>query len=448
MRIITMPRLLQGLLIAVIAALSGSASFAQPDEKLSKKIEKLDARLVKAFVELAKQYDELKDPEAAHFLAECAVGFGSKDEKVVAIKNSWEASVYLGKLRGGVVMPDPKPIFAMLGGLDGEYMKIIDPLVAQARKDGISEETKKVLHECAIKHELARGAHEYIQATQRFNALRRSMGLRAVLWEFEASTKYISAAWYMSQTGDVDLDPKYEQTRLSSFYHTPGAEVAKKWTSRLVGEGLKDQPEHLRSFAHVRADLLNPNARRLHLASWIGGRIFNPITLYTIPQLPYRSDIPTPTQRFSDETLVKGLSDWVDTEDTFLANGKRIPFARYPYEGEPDAPFSYSKAGESGWARSEGQFLEKAGVPIMVRFFTDGSTSDIEAELKDKSGTPWPLRIYNDGDKRLVGHDRWPMVLLLPEKPLKPRTDYTVKVKCSLNGSVFEKSWSFKTRAE
>jgi hypothetical protein len=439
---------LKWLQIVLLTTLTGSMSIAEPDEKLAKKIEKLDLRLVKAFVELSKQYDELKDPEAAHFLAECAVGFGSKDEKVVAIRNSWEASVYLGKLRGGIVMPDAKPIFAMLGGLDGEYMKIIDPLVAQAKKDGISEETKKVLHECAIKHELARGAHEYIQATQRFNALRRSMGLRAILWEFEASTKYISAAWYMAQTGDVHFDPQYEQSRISSLYHTPAVELAKKTTSRLVGDGLKDEPEQLRSSAHIRADLLNPNARRLHLASWIGGRIINPMTLYAIPQLPYRSDIPTPTQRFSDETVVKGWSDWVDTEDTFLANGRKIPYARYPYEGEPDAPSSYSRVGETGWARGEGKFLEKAGLPIMVRFYTDGSTSEIEAELKDKAGTLWPLRIYNEGDKRLVDHDRWPMVLLLPEKPLQPRSDYTVKVKCTLSGSAFEKSWSFKTRGE
>ena len=66
MRIITMARLMRGLLIAVIAALGGSTSIAQTDEKLSKRIEKLDVRLVKAFVDLAQQYDGLKDPEAAH----------------------------------------------------------------------------------------------------------------------------------------------------------------------------------------------------------------------------------------------------------------------------------------------------------------------------------------------------------------------------------------------
>ncbi len=437
----------RAILAVVLASLCPVASSAD-DEKLAKQISKLDSQLVKAFEQLAKKYDDLKDPEAAHFLAECAVAYGSKDEKVKAIRTSWEAFVFIGKFRGGVVTPDTAPIVTTLGSLDTEYFKIVDVLVAQARKDGISEETKKILHECAVKHELARGAHEYIQATQRINALRRAMGLRGVLWDFDASSKYISAAWYMAQTGDTGGEPKLEEANLKSFYNTPSVDLAKKLTSRLVGESLKGQPEKIRSSAHVRADLLNPNARRLHLASWVGGRVFNPIVLYAIPQLPYREDIPTPEKRFSDETIVKGLDGWVDTEDTMLIEGRRIPYSRYPYEGEPDAPSSYSKAGETGWARGEGKYLEKAGVPIMIRFYTAGSTSNVEAELKDRDGGMCTCRIYKDGDNRLVNPDPWPTILLLPEKPLRPRTKYTAQVKCMVNGTSFEKTWSFSTRAE
>jgi hypothetical protein len=435
------------LLLVLTAVLCGPA-LAQSDEKLLKKIDKLDQHLVKAFEQLSKHYDELKDPEAAHFLAECAISYGSKDEKVKSIRTSWEVLVFIGKFRGGVVTPDTEPIVTMLGSSDVEYMKIVDLLVAQARKDGLSEEMKKTLHECAVKHELARGAHQYIQATQRINALRRAMGLRGVLWDFEASSKYISAAWYMAQTGDTAFDAKYEETRTNSFYHTNAVELSKKLTSRLVGEALKDQPENLRSFAHVRADLLNPNARRLHLASWVGGRVFNPMTIYSIPCIPYRTDIPTPEKRFSDETLVQSIEGWVDTEDTFLSDGKRIPYSRYPYDGEQDAPTAYTRIGETGWARGEGQFLEKAGVPIMIRFYSAGATLEVDAELLDKDGAPCPCRIYKDGDKRLVNPDPWPMVLLLPEKQLRPRTKYAVKVRCKVNESPFEKEWSFTTRAE
>jgi len=436
-----------GLLLSLLAGASGIAT-AQPDEKLQKKIEKLDERLVKAFERLAFEYDALRDPEAAHFLAECAISYGSKDEKVKAIRTSWEVLLFIGKLRGGVVTADTAPIVTTLGNLDTEYMKFVDLLAAQAKKEGISEDQKKILHDCAIKHELARGAHEYIQATQRINALRRAMGLRAVLWEFEASSRYISVAWYISQTGDAHFEEKYEETRRMSFYYTAAVEMAMRHTSRLVGDGLRNVPEQLRSFAHVRADLLNPNARRLHLASWVGGRLINPITIYAIPQLPYRTDIPTPEKRFSDETVVKSLEDWVDTEDTFLADGRRVVYSKYPYEGEPDAPLRYSKAGETGWAPGESPFLRKGGVPIMVRIFANGSTTDVEADLKDTDGTSHACRIYKDGDERLAFSEQWPTVILLPEMPLRPRTKYTVRVKCTVNGSAFEKQWSFSTRAE
>ena len=435
-------------LFLMLAALLSGPAIAQSDEKLLKKIEKLDGHLVKAFEQLAKDYDDRKDPEASHFLAECAVSYGSKDERVKAIRTSWEVLVYIGKFRGGVVTPDPTTIVTTLGSSDVEYMKIVDLLVAQARKDGISEEMKRILHECAVKHELARGAHQYIQATQRINALRRAMGLRGVLWDFEASSKYISAAWYMAQTGDTGFEVQFEASKSTSIYFSPSVAMANKLTSRLVGEGLRDQPEHLRSFAHVRADLLNPNARRLHLASWVGGKVFNPITLYAVPQLPYRTDIPTPEKRFSDETVVKAWENWVDTEDTFQIGGKRVPYSRYPYDGEPDSPLGYSRVGETGWARGESKYLEKAGIPIMIRFYTSGATSDIEADLTDKDGTPLPCRIYKEGDKRLEYPDPWPMVLLLPEKQLRPRTRHTVRVKCAVNGSPFEKEWSFSTRAE
>lgn len=438
----------KSLALGILLAILGRAASAQTDEKLLKKIEKLDARLVKAFEQLAKQYDEFKDPEAAHFLAECAISYGSQDEKVKSIRTSWETLVFIGKFRGGVVTQDTAPIVTGLGNLDSEYFKIVDLLVAQAKKQGISEEMKKILHECAVKHELARGAHEYIQATQRFNALRKAMGLRGILWEFESSSKYISAAWYMAQTGDTGGEPNLEEAHFKSVYLTPSVELAERHTSRLVGEALRDQPEHLRSSVHVRADLLNPNARRIHLACWIGGRVFNPITLYAIPQLPYRTDIPTPEKRYSDETVVSGWEGWVDTEDTLKVNGKRIAYSRYPYDGEPDAPPAYTKIGETGWALGEGKYLATAGIPIMIRFYTTGSTSEVQYDLSDKDGNSYPCRLYQDSDPRLVNPAPWPTILLLPEKPLRARTQFTVRVRCKVNEDAFDKAWKFTTKTE
>lgn len=64
----------------------------------------LDARLLKVLTELAALYDGKKDPEAAHFFAECALGFGSTDDAVKAIRKKWEDEVYYGRSRGGKIL--------------------------------------------------------------------------------------------------------------------------------------------------------------------------------------------------------------------------------------------------------------------------------------------------------------------------------------------------------
>ena len=433
-----------GALFALMA--TGAAPAAQAskdDEKLSKQVAKLDELFVKALSDLAQKYDLLKDPEAAHFLASCALGFGSKDPKIAPIKAGWELDLFIGKVRGGQVLKDTNPIDTALRGTAAEYKKLVDSLVETAKRRGLVESTKAILHDCAIRYELARRAHEYIQAIQRFNALRRAMGLRAVLWDFESSNRLILAAWYTGETGDWE----YEAPQKDSAYYSAVLEMAKEKTTR-VFRTIKIVPDFLRSFALGREELLNPNTRRLWLAHWSGGRSIEGVVVYAIPQLPYRDDIPTPSRRFKDETIVK---DWVDTEDTVEIEGRKVPYVRYPYPDEPDAPWAFAdgKEGIEGhWAKSEHGFLEKAGTPIMLRFFTEGSLAKLETTLTDKDGKQWPCRAYQNGDKRVGMDPNWPTALLLPEKQLKVSTAYTVTVKCMLKGTAFEKSWTFTTRAK
>ena len=432
-----------GALFALLA--TGAAPAAQAskdDEKLSKQIAKLDELFVKALSDLAQKYDLMKDPEAAHFLASCALGFGGKDPKIAPIKAGWELDLFIGKVRGGQVLKDTNPIDTALRGPAGEYKKLVDSLVETAKRRGLAESTKAILHDCAIRYELAHRAHHYIQAIQRFNALRRAMGLKAVLWDFETSSKLIPAAWYTAETGDWE----YEAPQKDSTFYSGVVEFAKVKATR-VCRPLRNAPDILRPFALIREQLLNPNARRLWLAHWGDGSLLDGVVVYAIPQLPYREDIPTPSRRYKDETMVK---DWVDTEETVEIDGKKVPFVRYPYPDEPDAPWAFANGNEGmegNWASSEHEFLGKAGVPIMLRFFTEGSVVKLEATLKDRKGTLLPCRAYLNGDKRVV-LDTSPTVLLVPEKQLKVSTAYTVAVKCTLKGTAFEKSWTFTTRAK
>jgi hypothetical protein len=435
-------RFLWGALFALLLPGAGpAAQAAKDDEKLIKQLGKLDAEFVKALTELAKKYDKDQVPEAAHFFASSALGYGAKDEGLAPIKAANEAAVFLGKLRGGEPLKETALIVGALGSVSTGYKKILDPWIAHARKDGLPEATRKVMLEIGVKYEVARGAHEYIQAIQRLNTLRKAMGLRAILLDFEASRKLILVVWYICETEDWECK---DLKRESPFY-TQNVEDAKR------GAGgpnkLGELPEVLRSYALVRQQLLNPNARTLRLAYWGGGAKIDYFSLYAIPLLPYREDIPTPTQRFRGETLVQ---DWVDIEETIQVGVRKIPFVRYPYPGEPDASTVFSNgkgASETGWAVSEHSVRDHAGVPIMLRFYGEAALSDVKAVLKEKSGKEQPCRVYLSGDKRVHLESELPTVLLLPEFPLKSSTEYSVTITCMLDETKFDKSWSFTTRA-
>lgn len=428
-------------LMAVLTAGGAAAQQAtKEDEKVAKQLEKLDAQLIKALTDLAKKYDDDKIPEAAHFFASCAIGFGGKDEKLMAIKRGWEASVYLGKMRGGDLIKETAPITGLLGSLSTAYKKQLDPWIVRARKGQLSEAHRKQMFEVGQKFEIARGAHEYVQAIQRFNALRRAMELRAILWDFDASTKLILVVWYVCETGDWER----KELKQGSPFFSQDVEYR-----RYAGgpHKLWEVPDVFRSYALVRQQILNPNSRTLQLGYWGGGPEIDYFCLYAIPLLPYRDDIPTPTQRFKGETLVK---DWVDLEDTFQIGMRKLPYARYPYVGEPDAPTVFSNgkgASEQGWATSEHAFRDRAGVPIMLRFYGEATFSDVQTVLKEKSGKECKCRTYLSGDQRVQLEAALPTILVLPESALKGSCEYTVTIKCKLDDTPFEKSWDFKTRA-
>jgi hypothetical protein len=441
-----MLRLRSGFLWGAILALlvPGSEPAAQAtkeEERLQKQIGRLDSDFLKALAELAKTYDKDQIPEAAHFFSSCALGFGSKDEALSPIKASHEAAVYLGRLRGGEPLKETAPITSSLGGVSYGYKKILDPWMYRVRRGQLPEETRKQMFEIAVKYELSRGAHEYVQAIQRFNALRKAMGVRAVLWDFEESRKLILGGMYTCESGDWQL----KELKKDSPFFTENVEAGRQ-ASRGANR-LPELPEDLRSYALVRQHLLNPNARTLRLGFWGVGNKLEYWGLYEIPLLPYRDDIPTPSQKCRGETLVK---DWVDVEDTIEIAGKKVPYVRYPYHGETDLPVWFSNGKgytEEGWAKSEYDLLDHGGLPIMIRFFTDTVPAEVEASLTDKNGKKCACRVYLNGDKR-ADLDKLATVLLFPEKQLDAFTEYKVAIHCKIATTPFEKSWNFKTRGK
>jgi hypothetical protein len=432
--------LLLASLVGVSVLASGSLS-AQGEDKLLKKAEKLDAQLIKHCVELARKYDQEKIPEAAHFFASCAIGFGSKDDGMASIKDSWEVSVFIGRQQGGKVLTDLEPINTPMRTLSQEYRNIRDALWTPGVRGNLGDASKKLLRDAGVKMELTQSAGEYIKTVQRFNALRQSMGLRSVFWDCENSIRLVLAAWYMAQTGDYDDVPSKDSFNKDHVCYSLDVEDARKNTTRMPNHDLSAYPELLRGFALSRQDLLNPNARAIILAHWTKGLDIRQLVLYSIPQMPYREDIPTPTARFADETLVQKWNGWVDVEETVLVKGRKVPFVRYPYAGQPDAPCR-CYAGEDGWQKSEYEYLDKGGTPIMCRFFSKGLLANVEAEFSKIDGKKLSSRIYLNGDRR-VRLQTWATILLVPESPLERGNRYSVKLKCTLDGVDLENIWQF-----
>jgi hypothetical protein len=173
------------------------------------------------------------------------------------------------------------------------------------------------------------------------------------------------------------------------------------------------------------------------------------MSAYAIPQLAFREDIPTPSARYTRDTVVEQWPQWKDTEDTVLIHGQKVPLVRYPHESEQDAPAVFSNgkgAQEHGWASSELAFLGKAGIPIMVRVFARGRPLDVTFELRSKAGRQIPLRVYLNGDERVRLYRDLATVLAIPESHLEPGVEYIARVSFKINKDPVERSWMFRTR--
>ncbi len=431
--------------VAILLVCAG-ASAQESDEKLTARVAKIDDKFLPALGDLAKKYDAEGNPEAVHFFAECALSFGKSDSDLSALKKKWETDLFLGRVRGGKVLEAVHPIKEALRGPQAEYKKILDEITASARAGALTDTRRRILHDCAVKYEISRGAHEYIQATQRINEIRRGMGLRALLWDAEASRRLILASCYMADSADLESKDAADSGQKDNVFWSEAVDFAKKETGRIPYGEMLNAVDRLRSSALTREDILNLDARRLWLGRWSDGRKIPAITLYRVSPVGYREDVPTPSRRYSSETITQELKTWVDTEDSHLANGKKVAYVRYPFSDETDVPRHFE--GEHGWADSEGKFLAKAGTPIMVRFFADCVLKDVEVNLTDKSGRKIPWKLYRDEDKRVQFHVQRPTVLVVPERELDKGMLYTISVRCKVDDTPFEKQWSFTTRAK
>ena len=93
-----------------------------------------------------------------------------------------------------------------------------------------------------------------------------------------------------------------------------------------------------------------------------------------------------------------------------------------------------------GWPEDE----LGSGSGTMFRVFGDVDISEESASLKDQRGKDVPFYLLRETTKGVPLHPI-PTIVVLPKKTLMPSTTYSVTLKCKLDGTPFEKTWSFKT---
>lgn len=139
-----------------------------------------------------------------------------------------------------------------------------------------------------------------------------------------------------------------------------------------------------------------------------------------------------------------GVRDWytvvvlADAGPTFAQ-----PLA-YPADGQQDVLLEY-ESGEKPDPIPDSKD-RRAGFPITLRFPEKMRVRDVKAELKlDKDEVPFWL---TSPEKPVSEDHQHNTVCLIARRPFKPESHYTVKITASLDGKPFEKSWSFRTRAD
>lgn len=424
------------------------------DEKLAQRVAKIDERFAKAFGELALKSDEEKDLEAAAFFAECHVGMGGKDPKVLALKSSAESEVYAGRAKPGKAVDRSAATQGKLDPFAKEYKPILDFLLGRIDQKKLTEGERTVLYRVVVRHELASRAHEYVRTVKRLNEIRRGMGLKAVLWDYKNSTAFMPMLLIQPMTGEdlkKEEEGPAEEKRAKGWWHWRKIVPEADGSAIMLWGDIGQAVDRVRSLGPARWGLLNPDGRRIWLAGGRAGRSGggNVQTVYELAAGAYREDVPTPSQRYGSESgKPKEKNDkWVETELTVQVGDRRVPIAHYPFDGETEVPLAYAngEAREEKWVGEGGPKLERSGVPIGLALFGKVKISDVKIELEG-AGKKIACFVETTPGSDDEGSRIGPTILAVPEVGLTKATEYRVRVECKLDGSSIKREWKFTTR--
>lgn len=345
---------------------------------------------------LAHSAVQAEDPESIHVLVSLYRAVGGEDT---------ELSREEEKARGWIGSREPRSM-----------AKALEKQIRSAGS-GLSE-AYRLLHRHsrdptdALRGMLFETLAHHILALKKYNRIRIGAGLEPVLWDWELSRGAMLHARYLAATGmararrAMDL---HSEDPGSPYYSKAGARAG---LGGMVASGPVDEViDALMATFYHRVQMLKPNLRRIGTGMWTSG-----------------IDLAKPSV-IDVSAGVQGPS-----------GSKPIP---YPPPGSTGVDVAFARCGELP-KPVPGRDETKLGYPVTLTF-PNGIPKNVEARLL--KGAEEVECLMSCADKPTNPEVPCPgTICLLPAAPLQPRSKYTVKIACTLNGEPFALEWSFRTR--
>jgi uncharacterized protein YkwD len=253
----------------------------------------------------------------------------------------------------------------------------------------------------------------YERAVARLNAFRKSAGLKPVRLDLERSKACAAHAAYLARHLDQTPDVRINEERADlPGYTKEGEKVATHSLIRMGGGSTPiDAIDWLMASVLNRHFALNPFLKTAGLGTAIHGPRAGAVWVISIPfERVMVSDIPPPTL--------------------------------YPGADQTDVPLYYGRE-ISGLIPGQPKGTA-AGFAITANFLPSQRLANIEAVLADAGGKE--LECWRSTPQApLAGAGKYNQILLIPKKPLAPKSVYTARIRAVVNDKPWTQTWRFTT---
>jgi hypothetical protein len=138
-----------------------------------------------------------------------------------------------------------------------------------------------------------------------------------------------------------------------------------------------------------------------------------------------------------------GTTFWVMDAGTGIERARVLV---YPADNQHGVPLAFDRSQDEPDPLPEAPG-RATGYPITATFAPGSQVRTMSATLTEEGGAEVPFTLLTP-ERLPPARARYNTVCLLPAKPLKAGTVYTVSLNVTVNGQAWQRTWSFATQAD